>query len=243
MFSFKELNALALDQFIHLPVTSQMIQYLASKASEVIKCEETKSTSISTSPHTSSDDNSKLLKNDLPSLEYFIASLVQDSDVQVLTLMPCLVYLDRLKQKLPLVAKGGRCTIHRIFLATLIVTAKVLNDSSPKNKHWSEYSHVRACEGFGFSKTEVNRMERQLLYLLEWDLRISHDDLDYHFEPFLAPIRKEILKLEGFAHQQQEAKRETPVERQLREKKEEKKKKNERWIGFVTNVKDKIRNK
>jgi hypothetical protein len=82
-----------------------------------------------------------------------------------------------------------RCTVHRIFLAALILAAKNLNDSSPKNKHWARYSAVRGYENFGFSVTEVNLMEKQLLFLLDWDLRINPDDLYYHLEPFLAPIR------------------------------------------------------
>jgi len=82
-----------------------------------------------------------------------------------------------------------RCTVHRIFLASLILAAKNLNDSSPKNKHWARYSAVKGYDGFGFSITEVNLMEKQLLFLLDWDLRITNDDLFTHFEPFLAPIR------------------------------------------------------
>jgi hypothetical protein len=82
-----------------------------------------------------------------------------------------------------------RCTVHRIFLASLILAAKNLNDSSPKNKHWARYSAVRGYENFGFSITEVNLMEKQLLFLLDWDLRINSEDLYYHLEPFLAPIR------------------------------------------------------
>jgi hypothetical protein len=82
-----------------------------------------------------------------------------------------------------------KCTTHRIFLAALILAAKNLNDSSPKNKHWARYTAVRGYEGFGFSITEVNLMEKQLLFLLDWDLRINPEDLYYHLEPFLAPIR------------------------------------------------------
>lgn len=32
-------------------------------------------------------------------------------------------------------------------------------------------------------------MEKQLLFLLDWDLRINPEDLYYHLEPFLAPVR------------------------------------------------------
>ena len=131
------------------------------------------------------------LQPSLPSLEEFIQSLVDKSRVQVPTLMSSLVYLSRLQQKLPPVAKGMRCTVHRIFLASLILAAKYLNDSSPKNKHWARYSSVKGYEGFGFSITEVNLMEKQLLFLLDWELRITNDDLLEQFEPFLAPIRRQ----------------------------------------------------
>lgn len=62
------------------------------------------------------------------------------------------------------------CTRHRVFLATLIVAAKYLNDSSPKNKHWTRYAAL-------FSLAEVTLMEKQLLYLLDYDLRMTEPEL------------------------------------------------------------------
>jgi hypothetical protein len=72
------------------------------------------------------------------------------------------------------------CTRHRIFLATLIVAAKYLNDQSPKNKHWSAHSTI-------FSIGEVNLMEKQLLSLLDFDLRITEADLASSLQGFLQP--------------------------------------------------------
>jgi G1/S-specific cyclin PLC1 len=192
-YSARALNEAALDNFIYMPVSSQMISYLATKASEVIQCEPVAPQAKHlppTPPQAPHDDAS------IPSLERFITSLVKKSNVQVPTLMTSLVYLARLKSRLPPVAKGLRCTVHRIFLAALILSAKNLNDSSPKNKHWAEYSNVRGYEPFGFSRTEVNLMEKQLLFLLDWDLNITTDDLYTHFEPFLAPIRVELQRQE-----------------------------------------------
>ncbi|KAI4156909.1 MAG: hypothetical protein L6R39_000922 [Caloplaca ligustica] len=195
-------NQAALDHFIMLPVSPSMVSYLAETASAVIRCESGQAyankhlppTPPSTPPQ--GEDSRSPLQPALPSLEVFIQSLVDRSHVQVPTLMSSLIYLSRLQQRLPPVAKGMRCTVHRIFLASLILAAKNLNDSSPKNKHWARYSSVKGYDGFGFSLTEVNLMEKQLLFLLDWDLRINPEDLYTHLEPFLAPIR---------LHQQQKA--------------------------------------
>ena len=188
---------MALDQFIMQPVSSHMVSHLAQQARSVIRCEQRRpqmNKNLPPTPPASPPYDAEPrspLQPSLPSLEEFIQSLVDKSRVQVPTLMSSLVYLSRLQQKLPPVAKGMRCTVHRIFLASLILAAKYLNDSSPKNKHWARYSSVKGYEGFGFSITEVNLMEKQLLFLLDWELRITNDDLLEQFEPFLAPIRRQ----------------------------------------------------
>lgn len=71
------------------------------------------------------------------------------------------------------------CTRHRVFLATLIVACKYLNDSAPKNKHWAEYATGM------FDPVEINLMEKQLLFLLDFDLRFEEKDAIAHFAPFM----------------------------------------------------------
>jgi PHO85 cyclin-1 len=199
-----ELNAAALDHFIYTPVSRSMISYLANAACSVIQCDPT----MMPPPPTAAPHNSRLPPTPpktpppravpaedagLPTLEEFITQLVVSSNVQVPTLMSTLVYLNRLRSRLQPMAKGLRCTTHRIFLASLILAAKYLNDSSPKNKHWANYS-VMPCAGlsFGFSRTEVNLMEKQLLFLLDWDLRITEEDLYRELDLFLAPLRDDL---------------------------------------------------
>lgn len=185
-----------------MPVSPDMVSYLAQQANAVIRCEHQRPSVNKNLPPTPPatppyDEPRSPMQPSLPSLEEFIQSLVDKSRVQVPTLMSSLIYLSRLQQKLPPVAKGMRCTVHRIFLASLILAAKNLNDSSPKNKHWARYSSVKGYEGFGFNLTEVNLMEKQLLFLLDWDLQITNDDLFAHLEPFLAPIRVKQTQAEA----------------------------------------------
>jgi hypothetical protein len=142
-----------------------MISYLAQKASQVIKCEHIPNWNQNLSlPATSK-------RAALPPLKAFIELLIEKSQVQVATIMTSVVYLNRLQSRLPPVAKGMECTIHRLFLAALILAAKYLGDSLQKDKDWVE---------FGFPLSEVNLMEKQLLFLLDWNLRIDPEDLDHH---------------------------------------------------------------
>lgn len=218
-----ELNRASLDQFVYQPVSREMITFLAEAAHNVITCDASlmppTSTKLSqsqsqqqdlppTPPRSPESQAAQPVDNTLPTLEEFITQLVVSSNVQVPTLMSTLVYLTRLKSKLQPMARGLRCTTHRIFLASLILAAKYLNDSSPKNKHWANYTHVNTeMYSFGFNRTEVNLMEKQLLFLLEWDLRISEQDLYRELESFLEPLRIRIAERHSRKMRHREEKR------------------------------------
>ena len=198
--TMEELNKTALEHFVYQPVSREMISYLASAASNVISCDSSlmpqpQQKDLPTPPRSPEARCVTPEDDTLPTLEEFITQLVVSSNVQVPTLMSTLVYLNRLQSKLQPMARGLRCTTHRIFLACLILAAKYLNDSSPKNKHWATYTHITTdAYSFGFNRTEVNLMEKQLLFLLEWNLRIDEEDLYRELDSFLEPLRVRVAE-------------------------------------------------
>ncbi|KAJ1865145.1 PHO85 cyclin-1 [Coemansia sp. RSA 2703] len=185
---------------IQCEITKDMIATIASQAKQVIPCNPapalTASDRIGVQQHSNTNHSHSRPRSSerlpsppstpgsaslssVPPLDTFITNLVLRSRVQAGTLICTLVYLHRLRKRLPKEARGMECTCHRIFLATLIVAGKYLNDASPKNKYWARYSTV-------FTVAEVNLMEKQLLFLLDFDLRIDNEDLNEAASVFIS---------------------------------------------------------
>ncbi|GME77610.1 unnamed protein product [[Candida] boidinii] len=179
-------DAQALEIFRSSSVNQDMIHHLVTVCLQVLKCESTKCVQRQLP---SPPNSPPIIKNrPLPSLMTFITKLVRYTNVYTGTLMATIVYLNRLKTRLPKDSQGLPDTRHRIFLACLIISSKYHNDSSPKNKHWTRYT-----DGL-FKRDDVNLMERQLLMLLDWDLRIETDELTRVWKRFLDPIKSDLRK-------------------------------------------------
>lgn len=163
----------ALLSFNRKPVSIEMVQYLASTTSSIIKVKK----------------NSNSTDLPAPPLMKFIKNLVCYSNVQTPTLMATTVYLTKLRSIIPANVYGIETTRHRIFLGSLILAAKTLNDSSPLNKHWALYTdgllHVR----------EVNTIERELLEYFDWNVCITTEELIACLSPFLQPIKEQTLRV------------------------------------------------
>ncbi|CAG8181574.1 unnamed protein product [Penicillium nalgiovense] len=196
MPAHQELNRAALVEFFAQRVSREMVRYVAQQAAQVIECEAHVSKIVSQHGQRTPTSPLPVEQADqlppLPSIEGFIASLVNHSQIQMPNLMSSLVYFGRLRARLPPVTIGTHCTGHRIFLASTILAAKSLDGCSPKNKHGTRYTVVKSYEGFGFSLPEVNSMEQELLILLDWETRVTEEDLFTCLDPFLAPIPQHL---------------------------------------------------
>lgn len=180
------LDRKALHILLQSPVNEDMVKFLAATAHSVIKTVPQAESKYPTPPTTPDSSNQTYDGRPLPSVYKFIVRLVRYTNVYTQTLLVAAAYLHRLQRALPRDATGIPSTTHRIFLACLILSAKYHNDSSPLNKHWTKYT-----DGL-FSLADVNLMERQLLQLLNWDLRVSEDELIRSLDILIDPIRREL---------------------------------------------------
>lgn len=112
----------------------------------------------------------------LPPLNEFIKDFYKKSHQKQ---FPCavklftLLYLLRLKSKLPDNARGGYDTPYRLFLAAVLTSSKYLSETGTglTSTTLSYLTHHL------YSPKEINRMERSFLGLIRYDLWVSDQDI------------------------------------------------------------------
>jgi len=109
----------------------------------------------------------------------FVTNVLTRAEVTTPTLLAALVYIDRAKPHLHIGLE--QWALERVFLGSIIVASKYLNDSTLKNIHWA------LCTGV-FGKRDVGRIEREYLEVLNFELGISEGDLLSHHQGLLDAI-------------------------------------------------------
>ncbi|CAG8078355.1 unnamed protein product [Penicillium nalgiovense] len=136
MPAYQELNRAALVEFFAQRVSRETVRYVAQQAAQVIECEAHVSKIVSQHGQRTPTSSLPVEPADqlppLPAIEGFIASLVNHSQIQMPILMSSLVYFGRLRARLPPVTIGTRCTVHRIFLASIILPPRAWMTAVPR---------------------------------------------------------------------------------------------------------------
>ncbi|KAH6653588.1 hypothetical protein BKA67DRAFT_679391 [Truncatella angustata] len=125
-------QVIMLRRMMYMPFSDSILDYLVQKTYNAIPRNARLNTSVQ--PIGSATP---------PPLRNFISHLSREVNVPILTWIATTVYLDRLKPKLGSTREMLRCTAHRIFLASLIITAKYLDDDYRINKDWEKHSYMR----------------------------------------------------------------------------------------------------
>ncbi|EPZ36281.1 hypothetical protein ROZALSC1DRAFT_27383 [Rozella allomycis CSF55] len=113
-------------------------------------------------------------RTELPNLTFFISSFISSHRLLNIHILLIMVYLKRLQYYLPANAKGGYDTLHRIFLACVILSAKYYNDILDLSITPGRVSKWTA--GL-FNTADVSSMEFDFMKLVNYDLHVHACDL------------------------------------------------------------------
>lgn len=124
---------------------------------------------VDTPPYTPPIDGAP--RKEPPLLIEFIAYALYRTRLPIAIVHQSLLLLSRLKQRYPS-ARGTSSSPHRLFLSSLMLSAKISMDDTYSNKSW-------AIVGSNyFALKEVNQMERELFAFLGWNVVATKEELD-----------------------------------------------------------------
>ncbi|KIY71088.1 hypothetical protein CYLTODRAFT_419225 [Cylindrobasidium torrendii FP15055 ss-10] len=110
-------------------------------------------------------------RNEHPKFTAFVTNVLSRAEVTMPVVLTSLVYIDRARPHLHIALEEW--AMERVFLGSLILASKYLNDSTLKNVHWA------ICTGV-FGKRDIGRIEREFLDVLDFELSVTEDQLLSH---------------------------------------------------------------
>lgn len=112
-----------------------------------------------------------------PPIRAFAEYVVQKADIPATTMLVSFVYMERIRSHSLVSTRQFPFGPHSILLTSLILSEKYCNDNARTSSCWAYVLNL--------STVAINNMERQMLFLLGWDLHIDAADFYGAMEPLL----------------------------------------------------------
>ncbi|KAI9277607.1 hypothetical protein BY458DRAFT_504588 [Sporodiniella umbellata] len=127
-------------------------------------------------------------KRTTPELVYFILKVTTEARISCHVAVIALIYIERCKNALPKHAMGNEDTIHRIFVASLLIAHKYLQDTTWEKDQLNNARMAQICYRF-YTLQEINRLEISFLKLIKYDCFVHPLEVDL----YLAKHRQDLL--------------------------------------------------
>ncbi|KAL0058657.1 hypothetical protein AAF712_014658 [Marasmius tenuissimus] len=155
----RSLHSTPLIQLLSLPVNETLTQYVI----ETTACVVDYGTLSSVPPESRAARDLRRAK-----FTALVKHILSCPDVTTPIVLTTLVYIRRAKPNLEIATREW--ALERVFLGSIVLAFKYLNDSCFGNAEWAR------CTGT-FTNQDICRIERELLQVLDWELRITERDL------------------------------------------------------------------
>ncbi|KAF6743752.1 hypothetical protein DFP72DRAFT_1098152, partial [Ephemerocybe angulata] len=146
------------------------IDHVVDQVIETVDYAMGKSTASTSTPASSSPRGRTPVARTPAQLKFttLVSTVLTRADITTPTLLTSLLYINRARPYLHIALEEW--ALERLFLGALITANKYLNDSTLKNVHWA------LCTGV-FGKRDVERIEREFLAVLDWELGVGEGEL------------------------------------------------------------------
>lgn len=106
------------------------------------------------------------------SISDYLNRIIKYASVEKTCLLILLVYIDRACENNRSFTVSS-LTVHRFIITSICVSSKAISDSYCSNSFYAKVG--------GISTKEINTLELELLFLLDWRLTCSADVLDHYY--------------------------------------------------------------
>ncbi|CDS08283.1 hypothetical protein LRAMOSA02231 [Lichtheimia ramosa] len=155
------------------PPPSQLLAQISTNVAKLVECPR---------------EARSLAHRRLPSLPNFIHQVYVKCRMTPTLLTVALIYLQRLQSKLPSGSQGEYDTPYKLYLASVILASKFLEDS-----HTVSRDVFRVCAPV-YSAQEISVMERSFLGVIKYNLFVKWEEITQFVQDHGEPIS--ILELD-----------------------------------------------